>query len=251
MIPDDCWARHAVAHVMEMAARQEEGIAFMAGSAAHWAQEDNVFAVHLWWHTTLFHLDQGDVRRALEIYDRAIRPAPGAVQVALLDAAALLWRLHLNGEDVGARWEALAERYESYNETGFYAFNDMHAMLAYVAGGRGGAAEKLLRAVEQAAQGAGANATMEREVGVAVVRAIAAFGRGDYAECAELILPIRYRAHAFGGSHAQRDILHRTLIEAVLRGGDRALATALTNERLALKPDCPFSRALGGRAAAL
>jgi hypothetical protein len=73
---------------MEMAARQEEGIAFMAGSAAHWAQEDNVFAVHLWWHTTLFHLDQGDVRWALEIYDRAIRPAPGAVQVTLLDAAA-------------------------------------------------------------------------------------------------------------------------------------------------------------------
>jgi hypothetical protein len=92
---------------------------------------------------------------------------------------------------------------------------------------------------------------MEREIGVAVVRAIAAFGRGDYAECAELILPLRYRAHAFGGSHAQRDILHRTLIEAVLRGGDRALATALTNERLALKPDCPFSRALGSRAAAL
>lgn len=251
MTPDDCWARHALAHVMEMAARQEEGIAFMEGSAAHWAQADNVFAYHNWWHTALFHLDQGNAGRALELYDQAIRPGPDAVQITLLDAAALLWRLHLQGDDLGARWEVLADHYESLDKPGFYAFNDMHAMLAYMASGRGAAAEKVQRAVKKAAQGEGANANMEAQVGLPVVRAIAAFGRGDYAKCAELIMPVRYRAHIFGGSHAQRDILHRTLIEAVLRSGDKALAGALANERLALKPHCPFSQALGVRAEAL
>ena len=248
---DDCWARHAIAHVLEMAARQEEGVVFMEGSASHWAQEDNVFCYHNWWHTALFHLDQGKVERALELYDSAIRPGPDSVQVSLLDAAALLWRLHLRGEDVGARWDAVAEIYENSDEAGFYAFNDMHAMLSYVASGRENATAKLLRAVEQAAQGENTNAHMEREIGLPVVRAIAAFGRGDYQECAALIMPIRYRAHIFGGSHAQRDILHRTLIEAVLRSGDKALARALTHERLALKPDCSYSRALGARAVAL
>ena len=245
---EDSWARHAVVHVMEMQSRQVEGAAFMEETTAHWAQDDNAFAFHNWWHTALFYLDQDHVARALELYDAALRPGPDSVQLNLLDAAALLWRLHLRGEDVGTRWQELADHYENKDEAGFYAFNDMHAMVAYAASGRDKAAEKLLSAVERAAQGNGTNADMERQVGLPVVRAMAAFGRADYAACAELLLPIRYRAHAFGGSHAQRDIIHRTLIEAALRAGDKPLAGALTEERLALKPDCPYSRALAARA---
>ena len=63
-------------------------------------------------------------------------------------------------------------------------------------------------------------------------------------------MPVRYRANIFGGSHAQRDIVHRTLIEAALRGGLTDLAQALTNERTALKPHCPFSWRLRQRAQA-
>ena len=80
----------------------------------------------------------------------------------------------------------------------------------------------MFRAVERAAESDGTNGDMERQVGLPVVRAVAAFGRGDYADCTGLLMPIRYRAHAWGGSHAQRDIIHRTLIEAALRGGDKA-----------------------------
>ena len=36
-------------------------------------------------------------------------------------------------------------------------------------------------------------------------------------------MPVRYRANLFGGSHAQRDIIHRMLIEAALRAPDKAL----------------------------
>jgi len=249
--PEDSWARHAVAHVLEMQARQEEGAAFLQESTSHWAQDDNGFAFHNWWHTAIFYLDQGNVARALELYDAVLTPGEDSVQLTLLDAAALLWRLHLQGEDVGARWDDLADHYERLSEVGFYAFNDMHAMMAYTASGRGQAAEKLLSAVEQAAQGKGTNGTMERQVGLPVVRAVAAFGRADFGKCAELLMPVRYRAHAFGGSHAQRDIIHRTLIEAALRDGDKAMAGALTHERLALKPDCLYSRALGARAVGL
>ena len=61
-------------------------------------------------------------------------------------------------------------------------------------------------------------------------------------------MPVRYRAQAFGGSHAQRDIVHRTLIEAALRDGQHGLSQALANERIALKPHCPFNRSLSARA---
>ena len=247
--PDDCWGQHALCHVMEMQARQHEGIAFMEGRKAHWAQDDNGFAFHNWWHVALFNLDNDRFDRVLEIYDEAIRPDASEVQLEMLDAAALLWRLHLRGIDSGGRFEALAGTYESHaEEHGFYAFNDMHATMAYVATGREQAAEALEQAVAAVADGAGTNARMSRGVGLPIVRAIRAFGAARYGEAVDLLMPVRYRAQAFGGSHAQRDIVHRTLIEAALRDGQAGLAQALTNERTALKPHCPFSWSLRGRA---
>jgi tetratricopeptide (TPR) repeat protein len=245
---DDCWAQHAVAHVLEMQARQSEGIQFMELRKKHWAQADNGFAFHNWWHTALYHLDQGKPQRALEIYDQGVRPQPSEIRLMMLDAAALLWRMHLRRLDVGKRWEELAESFLKGEENGFYAFNDMHAMTAFVATGRTKAAVSLLKAVEASAAERNTNGHMAREVGLPIVRALEAFGRESYAEAAELLMPVRYRAHIFGGSHAQRDIVHRTLIEAVLRSGDKALARALASERVALKPHCPFSLELRARA---
>ena len=44
--------------------------------------------------------------------------------------------------------------------------------------------------------------------------------------------PIRQALHHFGGSHAQRDALQRTLLESALRSNRPALAAALTAERV-------------------
>ena len=246
--PDDCWAQHALCHVMEMQARQDEGIAFMQEREAHWAQDDNTFAFHNWWHVALFNLDNDRFDRVLEIYDTALRPEPSEVQLEMLDAAALLWRLHLRGVDTGDRFEKLAETYEAIAEHAFYAFNDMHAMMAYVATDRGKAADSLEKAAATEAEGTGTNARMIRDVGLPIVRAIRAFGAERYGDAVDLLMPVRYRAQIFGGSHAQRDILHRTLIEAAMRSGQSGLAQALANERISLKPDCPFSRTLRERA---
>ncbi len=246
--PDDCWAQHAVAHVMEMESRQAEGIAWMESREANWAQDDNAFAFHNWWHAALYNLDLDRIDRAVEIYDAGVRPGDSEIQLEMLDAAALLWRLHLRGLDVGKRWQGLAAVYEKTAEDGFYAFNDMHAMMAYVATGRSEAAAKLLTAVERQTSGNGTNAWMTREVGLPIVRAIEAFGRESYADAVDLLMPVRYRAFIFGGSNAQRDIVHRTLLEAAMRDRQFALAYALASERTALKPHCSFSRKLRERA---
>jgi hypothetical protein len=41
--------------------------------------------------------------------------------------------------------------------------------------------------------------------------------------------------HTFGGSHAQRDAVERTLLEAALRAGRLELAAALVSERLSVR----------------
>lgn len=245
---EDCWAQHAVAHVLEMQSRQSEGIQFMELRTRNWAQPDNGFAFHNWWHTALYHLDQGRPQRALEIYDAGIRPQPSELRVTMLDAAALLWRMHLRRLDVGKRWEELAASYARGNENGFYAFNDMHAMMAFVATGRSQEAASLLKAVEASAREGNTNGRMAREAGLVIVRAIEAFGREDYAEVVSLLAPVRDTARIIGGSNAQRDVLERTLVEAALRAGDKALARALAEARVAQKPRCPFSQELRSRA---
>ncbi|AOF83093.1 hypothetical protein BSY238_647 [Methyloversatilis sp. RAC08] len=60
---------------------------------------------------------------------------------------------------------------------------------------------------------------------------MAAFADGDYAQTVELLRPIRHIAHRFGGSHAQRDVIDLTLIEAAARDGQQSLADALRAER--------------------
>jgi hypothetical protein len=82
---------------------------------------------------------------------------------------------------------------------------------------------------------------MAGDVGLPLARGLLAFGRGDYADAAAAIMPIRHIAIRFGGSHAQRDLLALTVIEAALRAGNKPLARALAAERLALKPHSPLA----------
>ncbi len=141
--PRNGWATHAVAHVFEMENRRREGAAWMKKTQANWAT-DSFFAVHNWWHLALFHLGLGDTEEVLDLYDGPIFGTPSAMQFDMVDASALLWRLHLKGVDVGGRWQAIADGWQADAPAGDYPFNDFHAMLAFAGAGRDEAARALL-----------------------------------------------------------------------------------------------------------
>jgi hypothetical protein len=166
----------------------------------------------------------------------------------MIDASALLWRLHLRGVYVGNRWNAVADKWEPIAAAGNYAFNDAHAMMAFVGAGRTVAAQSVIDAQREAMKKDNDNARFTGEVGHAVTTAIKAFGDGNYAETVRLLRPVRNIANRFGGSHAQRDILDLTLIEAAFRAGDRQLAAGLATERIAVKPASPLARLFVKRA---
>ncbi|MGX6570699.1 tetratricopeptide repeat protein [Cupriavidus necator] len=245
--PRDPWAVHAVAHVMEMQGRLDDGIAWLDGRRDDWS-DDNMLAVHNWWHLALFQLEAGRTDQVLALYDRYIkRPAP-AIALDLVDASALLWRLHLRGVDVGRRWQPVADDWLGRGAAGYYAFNDVHAVMASLGAHRPAAADQVRAALERAALGNGTNAMMSRDVGLPVADALIAFDQGDYSTAIDLLMPVRLIAHRFGGSHAQRDIVSLTLLEAALRGRRSNLAIALTAERAALKPMSPSLHRLVQRA---
>ena len=239
MRPSHPYAIHTLAHVFEMQGRQSGGIAYLTRRVKDWAGTS--FANHIWWHLSLLHLDLGQTDRVLQIYDENLR---GRDQTGdkyeELDSAALLWRLKLLGVDAGHRWSELADKWEPSAEDTLYAFNDVHAMMTFVADNREAAAEKLLNANERYVDHAGdANVAMSREIGLPFCRALQDFAKGDYSACVRRLTPIRYRTHRLGGSFAQRDVIGWTLLEAALRGGQGALALALANERCCLKPSSP------------
>jgi hypothetical protein len=166
----------------------------------------------------------------------------------MIDQSALLWRLHLRGVDVGSRFEALAERWAPIADAGTYAFNDLHAMIAFAGAGRDADQRRVLDAQRAALERGGDNRAFTADVGQAATQAVQAFAAGDYASVVRLLRPVRSYAHRFGGSHAQRDLLDLTLVEAALRGGDPALGAALARERAMLKPASPLAGRLVQRA---
>ncbi|SDJ13990.1 tetratricopeptide repeat protein [Billgrantia gudaonensis] len=239
--PLDCWAHHAVAHVMEMQGRAQDGIGWMTAREPYWSGDDNLFKVHNWWHRALCHLDLGQTQEVLALYDGPIRQERSAVALDMIDASTLLWRLTLTGQDVGERWQELAAAWDQHADGRLYPFNDWHAVMAYLGAGRDDRVEELLATLRETDDNS-ETAAWARGIGLPLVEGFTAFWRGDHATAAERLHPVRFIANAFGGSHAQRDIIDWTLTEAALRGGNRDLAEGLANERLALKPHSLINR---------
>lgn len=240
------WAVHAVAHVMEMQGRFEEGSAWLRLHQDAWA-EGNGFAAHLWWHKALFRLEALDTAGVLRLVDTHLSGAALQVTLQRIDAAAMLWRLHLLGEDVSARCAEVLAGWDLADEhAGHYAFNDVHAVLAMLGAGEVARAESwLARCAERALQPADAgrsNHLMAREVGLPLMRGLVALAHGDADAAVDQIYPVRAQAVRFGGSHAQRDLVDQTLLAAAARGGRRAVGRALLNERAMAKPVTPLTR---------
>ena len=239
LLAENPYAIHAIVHIMEMQGRQAEGLRFMYERIGLWTESD--FAIHLWWHTALLHLDLQEVDRVLEIYDEHLCSAvQDSSRYEEFDATALLWRLKLIGVDVGGRWCDLADKWEPAAQDTLYVFNDIKAMMAFVSDNREEAAHSLLAANENYVRhSAGVNVAVTRQVGLPIYSALLDFHCERYTECVDYLLPIRHQTDCLGGSRAQRDIIGWTLLEAAIRSARYDLALALANERCELKPTSP------------
>lgn len=239
------WAVHAVAHVMEMQGRYEEGAAWLRQHQAEWADR-NGFAGHLWWHKGLFRLEAMDVAGVLRLADKLLTGDNLQITLQRVDAAALLWRLHLLGTDVAARCTELLAGWDlSDAAAGYYAFNDVHAVLAMLGAGDVARAEAWVARCAERAMAADdarrSNHGMAREVGLPLMRGLLAFARGGADAAADALYAARSVAQRFGGSHAQRDVIDQTLLAAAARGHRHAIGRALINERLMAKASTPLT----------
>jgi tetratricopeptide (TPR) repeat protein len=235
--PADIWAAHAVAHTMEMQGRQRDGIDWITGLADRWGECNN-FAFHVWWHRALFWFELGAFDTVLDLYDREVRADSTEDYLDISNAAALLWRLEQEGVDVGDRWAELAERSAERARDQMLVFADAHYMMAFAAVGDDENEAALLGAERRyASEGMETEADVAGKVGLPLLEAISAHRHGDHGRCVDLLLSVRPALREIGGSHAQRDVFERTLIEAAVGDERLTLARALLSARVRARPN--------------
>src|SRR5207302_479048 len=99
-------------------------------------------------------------------FDDYLDAAAAEITLQRVDAAAMLWRLHLLGADVGDRWRALVAGWRLDEATaGHSVFNDAHATMALLGAGEGQRARTWVALCrEGAARGSGWNRELAHDV---------------------------------------------------------------------------------------
>ncbi|MGI9415707.1 MAG: tetratricopeptide repeat protein [Hyphomicrobiales bacterium] len=234
--PEDLWAVHSVAHVLEMQGRSEEGVEWLDYSPDDWAKK-NPFKAHVWWHAALFQLAQADYDRALELYDNELSSVNSETYVDVSNQAGLLKRIQMCGVDIGDRWDTLAEHAETRIHDHMLPFRDAHFCLALAADGRTEVARRHIESMARfAAEGEGWRAEATASTLIPLCEGIVAYETGDYDAACDLLWPLRNELAPIGGSHAQRDLFAQLICDAAKKGGRLPVARSLLSERVMKRP---------------
>lgn len=242
--PENVWAIHAVAHSLEMRARCGQGVRWLDSHRDCWDTYNQIRS-HIWWHYCLYLLETDDIGSVLSIYDHSM--APDKIDHALpklTNGSSILWRLYLQGADVGDRFRALADLWRPRVSQPWCVFNDMHAVMCYAGSGDFDEAMRLIADRKKYIMATARqidNVVTTAEIGLPVCKALLAFGRGRHDEAFDLLYPIRRRIFSCGGSHAQRDVIQQTLVRAAIGAGRGREARGLIGERIAIRPERRFN----------
>jgi tetratricopeptide (TPR) repeat protein len=232
--PRDAWAIHALAHALYDGGDSAAGLTRIP-PAIEPCTHLGWFRHHLLWHLALMRLAGGDYEGASALGRTVFEAAPSAVPGDLHDSISLLWRLDLCGVPTGDRWRPFgAIAAERVRRLGL-PFHVVHVAMALAASGDWTTAERHLAIVRERAPGDPTGVL--GGIVVPLVEGMHAFAARDYGRAAERIEPLRERIVELGGSRAQRDVFHDTLLEACFRAGDAERAERLLAERVARRPD--------------
>ena len=219
--PGDPWGAHAVAHVMVMQGRIDEGVDWLEGLSVNWAGKNQIVH-HDYWHLCLFLLERGEHDRILEVYDSKVYNLESPLTKAMPDnvidvtnAASLLMRLELRGVDVGDRWQVVAEPAEGRIDNHVNPFTCAHAAIILAACGRFEKVDELIRSMTDVADtDDGPAGVCMRKAALPVAKAAIAHRKGDHEAVIEGFMPLRHDLVAMGGSQAQRDVFIQILVDS-------------------------------------
>lgn len=230
--PHNANAAHVRAHVDYELNRPQAGAQFLRGWLARFTHRA-LLRGHLAWHLALWELGAGNAQEAWRLYETEFRPqlvgagAPIPPLNVLSDIASWLWRAELCGQ---ARREDDWRLLSTYITTRFpaagNAFVDTHAAMPYLRAGDAAGFARL--------QGELAALATERPASMVALRiaeGLAAHAQGNWTLAAARLGEARLEAARIGGSHAQCELVDRSMLDALKRAGLAEQAAALCAAR--------------------
>ena len=230
----DAWAVHTFAHVLYERGENLRGIEALPLRIDP-CDHLGYFKNHLLWHLALMHLAEGRYEQVNELFRRVFGDVAITVGSDLQDSVALAWRLDLYGQPDPGRWKQLGTAARGWLEVPLLLFHDLHVGMALAAAGDWSDAETQLDHLRS--RGKKSRTSTLPEVVVPLLEGLHAFARGDYPEAVTKIAPLEARIIEVGGSHAQREVFHDTLLEAALRARHPEHARPLLERRLEKRPN--------------
>jgi len=235
--PTDCWAAHAVAHVLIMQGRLGDGVDWVTGLTGNWSAANHI-AHHLWWHLALFHIEGGDYGAGLEIYDNRLRDLDSPLMQSMPDFfvdiqndTALLQRLELRGANVEDRWQPVADLAQARIGNHESPFTSAHCALALAADGRDREADEIIRRMRAfVAENTGALGPRYALAALPASEAAVAHRKGEHQRVIDILMPARRNLWQMGGSHAQRDLFFQLLVDSAVQMERRDILALLLEE---------------------
>jgi len=250
--PRDAMAAHAFGLACFYEGRLDEGIEFLRSRVEEWKTAP-ALAVRNFWLLGLLLIENGDAGGALNVYDQEILPRilNSMVVVDCNEATNLLFRLCLEGTEVGERWRELYNLGFVHRDEHVHVSTDVHLVLStLLAVGQKGNAANIDEAQDLLCSqkfycraGSGDNVAATNEVGVVVSEAFLAWSQADYVNAVAKMTPIRYELHRLGFSRLHRDVLTIFVICVGLQSPkkeDTAAVRLLLEERKRQMGNTPF-----------
>ena len=248
---NNVWAAHAVAHVLYMQNRADDGVSWLEQLNGNW-QDANQMQFHLWWHHCLFMIEQGKTADVLALYDSHVRnlqhPLMQTTPDLFLDiqnSASLLWRLETAGLDVAKRWYELADVVKLRIDDISSPFTSAHFALILAATNDTAACKQLLNAMQSYVDdNQQAELAISVQAAIPAARAAILHREGKHSEVIATLLPHLSQLDKMGGSHAQQDVFYQLLFDSARQTADTALADKLHHRIEAIGFHEPAQRAM-------
>ena len=222
--PADAWSVHAVAHVMEMNGRYREGVEWVQGLESDWSTTNN-FRFHLYWHQSLYYLEQGDYSAALELFDRQIASdIENDFNLDMCNAVSLLVRLQLHGVDVGERWHSLLAIAETHVEDDDMVFISLHYLMAALWNKQSELVKRFMQCFGRWSRENTTQGEIAARIGFGLARGLEWAQQGAHQKTITALMPLCQIWNEVGGSKAQMDLFSMVLLDAYAHAADPAEA---------------------------